>query len=506
MAGSVCSSALRCASSSQQYHFSANRGWRGCAYLKPSAVPAVSRHVCHGLCSNTNSFRLSARSVPYGISRGVSSRSLHVRDAAESGDGDRRTSVSTEENKIETASENERGAHHKGSLLHSPETNDGLADFGEENKGNNNRSLLHNPQTNDAVPDSRVESNGATGIVDDEASGENVEGARLRLEESIGSAVVEAAEKVAEVAVEVVSETVEVAVQTVSTVGEIVDPPLEEEPVLDQGVALKTVAFWVSAAVAFGTVVGFKEGTSKASEFFAGYLLEQSLSVDNLFVFVLIFNYFRVPYAYQSRVLTYGIAGAVVFRATMIGLGIASLERFEALNLLFAAILIFSSVKLFTESEEEDDDLSNNFIVKMCRKVLPVTSSYDGNRFLTVTDGVTKATPLLLTLVVVELSDIAFAVDSIPAVFGVTRDPFIVFSSNMFAILGLRSLYTIISGSMAELQYLQPSVGVVLGFIGVKMVCEYFGFHVPTEASLGVVAAVLGVGVALSLKENPKED
>ncbi|KAL3680254.1 hypothetical protein R1sor_023210 [Riccia sorocarpa] len=505
MAESVCSTALRCLSSTQQFHSRAKREWRACAYFTQSAVPAFPRGGYHRLSSDTKSFRLSSRNVYYGFSSGVLSSSFHVRCAADSGDGDGRTSVSTEESKTEPPSEKELGApHHKGSLLHSPETNDGLADFGEETNGSS-RTLLHNPQTDDSAAESALESSGANGSVKDESSTDEVEDTRLRLEGSLGS-VVEAAEKVAEAAVEVVSETVEVAVQTVSTVGEIVDPPLVEEPVVDQGVALKTVAFWVSAAVAFGTIVGFKEGTSKASEFFAGYLLEQSLSVDNLFVFVLIFNYFRVPYAYQSRVLTYGIAGAVVFRATMIGLGIASLERFEALNLLFAAILIFSSVKLFTESEEEDDDLSNNFIVKLCRKILPVTSSYDGHKFLTVADGVTKATPLLLTLIVVEISDIAFAVDSIPAVFGVTRDPFIVFSSNIFAILGLRSLYTIISGSMAELQYLQPSVGVVLGFIGVKMVCEYFGFHVPTEASLGVVAAVLGVGIALSLKDSPKED
>ncbi|XP_034692605.1 thylakoid membrane protein TERC, chloroplastic isoform X3 [Vitis riparia] len=262
--------------------------------------------------------------------------------------------------------------------------------------------------------------------------------------------------------------------------------------------SIRTVALWVCMAVIFGVGVGFKDGVGKASEFFAGYLLEQSLSVDNLFVFVLIFKYFQVPTMYQGRVLSYGIAGAIIFRLSLILLGTATLQRFEAVNLLFAAILLFSSFKLFA-ADEDETDLSNNFVVKTCQKFIPVTASYDGNRFVTIQDGVWKATPLLLTVAVIELSDIAFAVDSIPAVFGVTRDPFIVFTSNLFAILGLRSLYTLISESMSELEYLQPSIGVVLGFIGCKMILDFFGFHVSTEASLGFVATSLGAGVLLSL-------
>ncbi|KAF6171053.1 hypothetical protein GIB67_014633 [Kingdonia uniflora] len=266
--------------------------------------------------------------------------------------------------------------------------------------------------------------------------------------------------------------------------------------------SVRNVALCVSTpvctAVAFGIGLGLKDGVGKASEFFAGYLLEQSLSVDNLFVFVLVFKYFKVPAMYQSRVLSYGIAGAVIFRLSLILLGTATLQRFEAVNLVLAAILLYSSYKLF-DGEEEDTDLSENFIVKTCRKFIPVTSDYDGNRFLTIQDGVWKATPLLLTVAVIELSDIAFAVDSIPAVFGVTRDPFIVFSSNLFAILGLRSLYTLISGRMSELEYLQPAIGIVLGFIGCKMILDFFGYHVSTEVSLGFVATSLSAGVLLSL-------
>ncbi|XP_039022248.1 thylakoid membrane protein TERC, chloroplastic-like [Hibiscus syriacus] len=260
----------------------------------------------------------------------------------------------------------------------------------------------------------------------------------------------------------------------------------------------KSVAFWVCSAVAFGVGVGLKEGVGKASEFFAGYLLEQSLSVDNLFVFILIFKYFKVPHMYQNRVLSYGIAGAIIFRLSLILLGTATLQRFEVVNLLLAAILLFSSFKLFS-SEEDDTDLSDNFIVKTCQRFIPVTPNYDGNKFITKWDNIWQATPLLLTVAVIELSDIAFAVDSIPAVFGVTRDPFIVFSSNIFAILGLRSLYTLIAEGMADLEYLQPSIAVVLGFIGCKMILDFFGFHISTEASLGFVATSLSAGVLLSL-------
>ncbi|KAL1545886.1 thylakoid membrane protein TERC, chloroplastic-like [Salvia divinorum] len=266
----------------------------------------------------------------------------------------------------------------------------------------------------------------------------------------------------------------------------------------DYASSLRTVGLCVFSAVVFGVGLGLKDGVGKASEFFAGYLLEQSLSVDNLFVFVLIFKYFRVPINYQNRVLSYGIAGAVIFRLSLILLGTATLQRFEAVNLFLAAILLYSSFKLFSD-EDEDSDLSDNFIVKTCKKFIPVTSDYDENRFFTIQDGIWKATPLLLTVAVIELSDIAFAVDSIPAVFGVTRDPFIVFSSNFFAILGLRSYYTLISEGMADLEYLQPAIGVVLGFIGCKMILEFFGLHVSTEVSLGLVATSLMSGVLLSL-------
>eukprot|EP00250_Pteridium_aquilinum_P007355 c17094_g1_i2 orf=588-1940(-) len=307
-------------------------------------------------------------------------------------------------------------------------------------------------------------------------------------------------------ATELVAETVEVAAQTVSSVGEIEGPSPVGEPTINHATAVKTVVFWVCSAIIFGLFIWLKEGSGKASEFFAGYIIEQSLSVDNLFVFVIIFKFFQVPLQYQSRILTYGISGAIVFRATMILLGVATIQKFEVVNLFFASILIFTSFKLLTEEEDDDEDLSNNFIVSTCKRFIPVTEKYDEQKFFTGVDGSLKATPLFLTLAVIELSDIAFAVDSIPAVFGVTRDPFIVFSSNIFAILGLRSLYTLISSSMGELEYIQPSVAVVLGFVGSKMVADFCGLHVSRELSLGVVVSVLGCGIGLSLWKKKKAD
>ncbi|CAK9867358.1 unnamed protein product [Sphagnum jensenii] len=359
-------------------------------------------------------------------------------------------------------------------------------------------------------PMSRVTNGSQNGEVGD---GKLVENPLANLDIKV-SAVIEVAENLAAISIEgvhataeVAAETLEVAVTTLSEIGEVERISSAESGNADDDAAVRTVIFWVGLAVAFGTFLFFTEGTSKASEFFAGYLLEQSLSVDNLFVFVLIFNYFQVPQNYQSRVLTYGIAGAVVFRAIMIALGAATLQQFEAVNLVFAGILLFSSYKLFSDAEEGEEDLSDNFIIKISRMFVPITSTYDGNKFFTKTpEGVRMATPLLLTLVVLELSDIAFAVDSIPAVFGVTRDPLIVFSSNIFAVLGLRSLFTLISGSMGELAYLQQAVAAVLGFIGSKMVLDFFGFHVPTELSLAVVVTLLGAGVGFSLKDSPDED
>ncbi len=272
----------------------------------------------------------------------------------------------------------------------------------------------------------------------------------------------------------------------------------EDKPVSKRE-ALAWTAVWVTLAMVFAGGVAYFMGSDKALEFVAGYLIEESLSVDNLFVFLLVFAFFKVPPAVQHRVLFWGIFGAIVMRGLMIWLGVALINRFEPIILVFAAVLVYSGVKLLFEKDDDDGDLSNNRIVRLARRLLPFSDNYDGNRFITVQNGAKKATPLLLVLIVVEVSDLIFAVDSIPAVFGVTRDPFIVYTSNIFAILGLRSLYFALAGALAGLRFLKPCLALVLLFIGGKMVAGYFEHHVPIGIALAVVGGLLGAGVGLSL-------
>jgi len=209
--------------------------------------------------------------------------------------------------------------------------------------------------------------------------------------------------------------------------------------------------------------------------------------------------------AYQNRVLNYGIAGAIVMRAIVIALGGAVLHRFKPVLLVFASILIYSSYSALSsafggDDDDSEEDMGENAIVKFSKSLFPTTDMFDEDKFFTsAEDGIRKATPLLLCLVAVEVSDIVFAIDSIPAVFGVTEDSFIVFTSNIFAILGLRSLYTVLSKAASDLEYLEPAVAVVLGFIGSKMVAEYFGYIIETSVALMVVASVLSIGVGFSV-------
>lgn len=262
---------------------------------------------------------------------------------------------------------------------------------------------------------------------------------------------------------------------------------------------------WVGATILFGIGLFYMAGGRTAEEFFAGYLVEQSLSVDNLFVFLVLFDFFKVPLQSQDRVLNWGIIGAIVMRAIMIGLGAAALENFHAILLVFAGILVYSSARVLVGGDdEEEEDMSQNTIVQFSKKIIESTDNYDGDNFFTIEEGVRKATPLLICMIAVEISDVVFAVDSIPAVFGVTENPLVVFTSNMFAIMGLRSLYTILSKAATDLKYLEPAVAIVLGFIGGKMIAEYFGYDVPTEVALGVVATLLGGGVGLSILEKNK--
>jgi len=282
---------------------------------------------------------------------------------------------------------------------------------------------------------------------------------------------------------------------------------VEEEVSLDDVYekAISRTLLWVAAASLFGVALANFVSVKTAEEFFAGYIVEQSLSVDNLFVFLLLFDYFKVPTSYQDRVLGWGIAGAIVMRGVMIGLGAAALQEFHSILLLFASFLVYSGAATLWEfmngssEEEEDADVSDDVVVKFSKQLFDSVDYFDGDRFFTLVEGVKKATPLLLCMVAVEISDVVFAVDSVPAVFGVTENPLIVFSSNMFAIMGLRSLYTVLSKAAADLEYLEPAVALVLGFIGTKMIAEYFGVIIPVALSLVVVSSLLGSGVALSL-------
>lgn len=271
--------------------------------------------------------------------------------------------------------------------------------------------------------------------------------------------------------------------------------------------AIRRTLWWVGAAIAYGFLLIFVAGPETSSEFYAGYILEQSLSIDNLLVFLLLFEYFKIPLEYQNRVLNWGIIGSIVMRATMIGFGSVALQNFREVLLVFAGILLYSSAKVIAGDDGDDeDDLSENSIVKFANNIMASTDQFDGDRFFTEIDGVRMATPMLLCMITVEVSDVVFAVDSIPAIFGVTEDPLVVFSSNMFAIMGLRSLYIILSKAASELQYLEKAVAVVLGFIGAKLIAEYLGYTISTESSLAVVVTVLGLGVAASLLDKSDEN
>jgi len=279
----------------------------------------------------------------------------------------------------------------------------------------------------------------------------------------------------------------------------------ETEPIYRK--AIKRTIVWVALAGAFGLGLWWLIGPATAEEFYAGYIVEQSLSVDNLFVFLLLFDFFKVPLQFQNKVLTWGIYGSIVMRATMITIGAFAIGTFRPVLLIFAAVLVYSSAKILLEGDEdEDEDMSENAIVKFSRRLIDSTDNFDGDNFFTFVDGVRKATPLFLCMIAIEISDVVFAVDSVPAVFGVTENPLVVFSSNMFAIMGLRSLYTILSKAATDLIYLEPAVAVVLGFIGSKMIAEYFGYELPTTLSLTVVASLLGTGITASIFEKKRKE
>lgn len=254
---------------------------------------------------------------------------------------------------------------------------------------------------------------------------------------------------------------------------------------------------WVSLALAFNIVVYVTRGPVPALEFLTGYIIEWSLSMDNVFVFAVLFTYFGVPNRYQHRVLFWGIMGAVIMRLTFILIGAALLRRFSWVIYVFGVIVLLAGVKMFRGGVGEYEP-EHNPVLKLGRKYLRLTAGFVGNKFFVREDGVRKATPLFLVLLVVETTDVVFAVDSIPAIFAITRDPFIVFTSNIFAILGLRALYFLLAGVMDTFRYLDQGLAIILCFIGVKMLVSEL-YHIPIGISLGIVCAVLAGSILLSL-------
>jgi len=259
---------------------------------------------------------------------------------------------------------------------------------------------------------------------------------------------------------------------------------------------------WIALAVVFNVGVYVWFGADRALEFAAGYLIEKALAVDNIFVFVVIFGTFAVPAAYQHRVLFWGVLGALVMRAAFIFAGSALLARFHWAIYVFGGILVVTGVKLLLQRHHEVHP-ERNPIVRGLQRVFPVTSGYEGDRFTVRREGRRFATPLLLALVAVEITDVVFAVDSIPAIFAVTMDPFIVFTSNVFAILGLRSLYFVLAGIIRKFVYLKIGLAIVLLFVGAKMSLLDV-VKVPIAISLAVIAAILGVSVLASLAKRPE--
>jgi len=257
-------------------------------------------------------------------------------------------------------------------------------------------------------------------------------------------------------------------------------------------------------AVLFGLFVLWQEGPQHALEYYTGYLIELSLSVDNLFVFLLIFSYFGVRAEAQPKVLKWGILGAIVMRLIMIGLGALLLQRFNWIIYVFGGLLILTGIRMFAQ-KEEIVDLERNPVVRLARRFLPICDYYDGSKFFTRTSrGRVLATPLLLVLLVVEWSDLVFAIDSIPAIFAVTRDPFLVYSSNIFAILGLRALFFVLAGMLDRFVYLKPGVAFILVFVGLKMTLSGW-LHLPTLISLGVIVTALATAVVLSLRHTARQ-
>lgn len=263
--------------------------------------------------------------------------------------------------------------------------------------------------------------------------------------------------------------------------------------------ALAWSAFWIGLGLGFGGLVYYWYGANLALQYYAAYFVEESLSIDNLFVFIMIFSYFKVPAKYQHRVLFWGIIGALVLRFLFIFLGLALISKFEWVLYIFGVILIWSAYKMVKEDEKEVNP-ENNPVIKLFKKIFPVSPHYDEGKFLTVHNGKKMATPLVVVLLMIETSDVIFAVDSIPAIFGISKDIFVIYTSNIMAILGLRSLYFAVAAIMKYFRYLNYGLSVILAFVGVKMLLATADIvHIPIQVSLAVIFGTMLIAILLSV-------
>jgi tellurite resistance protein TerC len=268
--------------------------------------------------------------------------------------------------------------------------------------------------------------------------------------------------------------------------------------VIDVRECIRMSFFYVALATAFGGFLWYEQGAQKGAEFFTAYVVEFSLSLDNIFVIALIMGYFGIPEQYRHRILFWGIIGALVFRGIAIGMGAAIVHEFHYVLYGFGVLLLYTAFKMITNNEDETPDFGNSRVYRMLKKMFNITTEYDGNKFFTRKNGVLMATPLFIALVMVEFADIAFATDSIPAVFAITQDPFIVYTSNIFAIMGLRSLFFALQAALHRFEYLKYAISAVLGFIGIKLLVMDL-FPIPSNVSLAVTLGLLSLGVIVSL-------
>lgn len=262
--------------------------------------------------------------------------------------------------------------------------------------------------------------------------------------------------------------------------------------------ALGWTAVWIAMAMIFNAWIWWKLGPTQGKDFLAGYLLEKSLSVDNVFVFAVIFSFFKVPREYQHKVLFWGIFGALALRAVMIAGGAALITNFAWIVYVFAALLVFTGIKMFFHDEDSVDP-GKSIALRLLKRMMPITKDYHGAKFFVVENGKRMATPLFAVLICVEVTDVIFAVDSIPAIFAITTDTFIVYTSNVFAILGLRALYFAIAGILPYFHFLKYGLGVILIFVGIKMSLAHSAWKIDTNVSLGVIVGVLAISTIASV-------